>query len=132
MSVTSDADKKELYIDDIGVTFRTLLAVAAKGYADSQVRRWHVVYKGARIGIVQVKTERKRVDLVATKPTNLKGNPNARYENRNAESSRSRTTAAQATKRANLALVAGPSPKFCQDAGSGAEGKAPDGSVQSD
>lgn len=56
MSVTFDSTKKEIYIEDIGVTMRTLLAVAARGYGESQVRKWHIVYKGARIGLVQVKT----------------------------------------------------------------------------
>jgi hypothetical protein len=57
MAVTYNTEKKEIYIDDIGVTMRTMLAVAAKGQAECGVRRWHVVYKEVRIGIVSVKTE---------------------------------------------------------------------------
>jgi hypothetical protein len=57
MTVTYNTEKKELYIDDIGVTMRTMLAVAAKGQAECGVRRWHVVYKEVRIGMVSVKTE---------------------------------------------------------------------------
>lgn len=57
MAVTFNAAKKEIYIKDIGVTMRTLLAVAAKGQAESGNRRWHIVYKEARIGLVQVKSQ---------------------------------------------------------------------------
>lgn len=55
MPLTFNTEKKEIYISDIGVTMRTLLAVAAKGLAECGNRRWHVVYKEARIGLVQVK-----------------------------------------------------------------------------
>ena len=57
MAVTFDTEKKEIYIEDIGVTFRTLLAVAAKGMEQTGRRRWHVVYKDVRIGLVQVKDQ---------------------------------------------------------------------------
>ena len=64
MSVTFNTEKKEIYINDIGVTIRTLLAVAAQGLEDCGNRRWHVVYKDVRIGLVQVK---------AHSPKTLKG-----------------------------------------------------------
>ncbi len=129
MSVTFDNEKKEIYIDDIGVTFRTLLAVAAKGYEQSCTRRWHVVYKGARIGLVQVKTEDKR-QTPAHK--NLKGNQDAGYANSVDKSVESKPSKAKAVKRANLALVAGSPPKFSKNVGNNVEGKAGNGSVQSD
>lgn len=129
MSVTLNADKKEIYIEDLGVTFRTMMAVAARGYKESQVRRWHVVYKGARIGLVQVKTEQKRVTLTQS---NLKGSRNARLANRTEESVGGKATIAQAPQRANLALVAGSPPSFCKNTVSGAQGTPTDGAVQSD
>jgi hypothetical protein len=55
MAVTLNTERKEIYIDDIGVTMRTLLAVAAQGMEDCGNRKWHIVYKDARIGLVQVK-----------------------------------------------------------------------------
>lgn len=129
MSVTFDNEKKEIYIDDIGVTFRTLLAVAAKGYEQSCTRRWHVVYKGARIGLVQVKTEDKRPTLAHK---NLKGNQDARHANSIDKSVESKPSKAKAVKRANLALVAGSPPKFSKNVGNNVEGKSGNGSVQSD
>jgi hypothetical protein len=57
MSVTYSTEKLEIYIPDIGVTMRTMLAVAAKGYAECRVRRWHIVYKDVRIGMVSIKTD---------------------------------------------------------------------------
>lgn len=129
MSVTIDVIKKEIYIEDIGVTFRTLLAVAAKGYAETQTRRWHVVYKGARIGIVQVKTDNKRVTLVAK---NLKGNRNARHENSLIGSPEQKLAKAKTIERANLALVAGSPPKFSKNASNNSEREPRYGSVQSD
>jgi hypothetical protein len=129
MSVTSDNEKKEIYIEDIGVTFRTLLAVAAKGYAATQTRRWHVVYRGARIGLVQVKNEDNRTRLARK---NLKGNQNARHANSTDESVESKPSKAKAVKRANLALVAGPPPQFSKNFSGNAERKTWDDSVQSD
>ncbi len=95
MAVTFDATKKEIYISDIGVTMRTLLAVAAAGYADSQVRRWHVVYKKARIGLVQVKTE------------SSKGNENGRHADSAKISTDKDTSKPKTIKRKNLALAQG-------------------------
>lgn len=85
MSVTFNTLKKEIYIKDIGVTYRTTLAVAAKGYAESQVRKWHIVYKNARIGTIQVKTE------------NLKGVKNARPTVRAKESVKGAESATETT-----------------------------------
>ena len=44
-------------ITDMGVTIRTLLAVAADGYKETQRRKWSVKYKGAVIGWLQVKDD---------------------------------------------------------------------------
>jgi hypothetical protein len=54
MTIGYDKEKYESYIEDIGVTMRTLLAVAAQGFAENGRRRWHVVYKNAKIAVVQV------------------------------------------------------------------------------
>ena len=54
MTIRYDKEKYEIYIEDIGVTMRTLLAVAAQGFAENGRRRWHVVYKNAKIAVVQV------------------------------------------------------------------------------
>lgn len=51
--VMIDKEDQCLDIEDIGVTLRTLLAVAAKGYAETGKRRWQVRYRGAIIGNVQ-------------------------------------------------------------------------------
>lgn len=54
MTVERSNAKKELYINDLGVTMRTMLAVAANGHSECANRKWHIVYKGIRIGMVQV------------------------------------------------------------------------------
>lgn len=59
MAITYDVEKYEIYIEDIGATMRRLLAVAAQGFAETGRRRWHIVYKNARIGLVQVASERR-------------------------------------------------------------------------
>jgi hypothetical protein len=51
--VMIDVTDQCLDVDDIGVTLRTLLAVAAKGYAETGKRRWQIRLKGAMIGSVQ-------------------------------------------------------------------------------
>lgn len=50
---------QEGYIEvtDLGVTLRTLLAVAADGYKVRQRRKWSVRYKGAVIGWLQIKDD---------------------------------------------------------------------------
>jgi hypothetical protein len=96
MSVTFNTEKKEIYINDIGVTIRTLLAVAAQGLEDCGNRRWHVVYKDVRIGLVQVKAH------------SLKGVSNAGPEIRNAKSGKRKTKFEEAFDRARLELVERP------------------------
>jgi hypothetical protein len=54
MTIEHNSEKYEIYIQDLGVTMRTLLAVAAQGFAENGRRRWYVVYKNAKIGVVQV------------------------------------------------------------------------------
>lgn len=57
MPVTRNQDKKEIHITDIGVTLRTLLAVAADGLKTSGTRKWSIMYRGVKIGQVQVKDQ---------------------------------------------------------------------------
>ena len=57
MPVTRNPDQKEIHITDIGVTLRTLLAVAADGLKTSGTRKWSIMYRGAKIGQVQVKDQ---------------------------------------------------------------------------
>lgn len=58
MAVTRNEAKNEIYLTDLGVTIRTLLGVAAKGYEVSKRRTWKLVYKEAYIGEVKVATNR--------------------------------------------------------------------------
>lgn len=97
MGVSFNSEKKEIYIEDIGVTVRTLLAVGAKGYTESQNRKWHIVYKNARIGTIQVKTE------------NLKGIKNARPAIRAKESNKVTTSETKTIDRTDVALDEGSS-----------------------
>jgi hypothetical protein len=95
MAVTYNTEKKELYIDDIGVTMRTMLAVAAKGQAECGVRRWHIVYKEVRIGMVSVKTE------------TLKGESNARSAVRVEKRAQRKSYFAEAAEPKGVAMVEG-------------------------
>jgi hypothetical protein len=51
--VKIDIQDQVMDIEDMGVTLRTLLAVAATGYALTNKRRWGIRYKNAVIGNVQ-------------------------------------------------------------------------------
>ena len=93
MAVTFNTEKKEIYIEDIGVTIRTLLAVAAQGMEDCGNRKWHIVYKGVRIGLVQVKNH------------SLKGVSNAGPEIRTAKVSWRKTKFEKAFDLAHLDLA---------------------------
>ena len=93
MAVTFNTEKKEIYINDIGVTMRTLLAVAAQGMEDCGNRKWHIVYKEVRIGLVQVKNH------------NLKGVSNVGPEIRTAKVSRRKTKFEEAFDAAGLDVV---------------------------
>lgn len=73
MSFEINPEKREIYINDLGVTFRRVFGVATEGYKQHDIRQWHVVYKKARIATVKVKDTH-------LKP--LKGNPDARPANR--------------------------------------------------
>lgn len=57
MAVNRDDNKGELSITDMGVTIRTLLGFAAKGYDLTSRRTWKVVYNGVQIGSVQVRNK---------------------------------------------------------------------------
>lgn len=111
MAVTFNAAKKELYIQDIGVTLRTLLAVAASGHRDSGVRRWHIVYKDVRIGAVSVKTDSKEIS-------------NAGHAD-SLEASAQTGKLAKALRRANLEVVGGPPEEDRQAVVSGVGRKSP-------
>jgi hypothetical protein len=47
------AEDKVMDVDDMGVTIRSMLAVAAEGYALTGQRKWGIRYKGVVIGNVQ-------------------------------------------------------------------------------
>lgn len=54
--VTVDSEKYTLSVPDIGVTLRTLLAVASKAQTTTKRRTWNIVYKDVVIGSVRIKT----------------------------------------------------------------------------
>lgn len=56
MPVTRNNELNEVHLTDLGVTLRTLLAVAAGGYEVSKRRTWTLIYKDAVIGKVRVAT----------------------------------------------------------------------------
>jgi len=58
-------------ITDLGVTLRTLLAVAAQGYQTQQRRKWSIKYKGAVIGWLQVKDDHLRLVKGKRRDVNL-------------------------------------------------------------
>jgi hypothetical protein len=59
MAVNRDDVKGELHITDMGVTVRTLLGFAAKGYDLTNIRTWKIVYNGTLIGSLQVRNKDK-------------------------------------------------------------------------
>jgi hypothetical protein len=84
MTVETDLEEGKLIVPDIGVTLRTLLAVAAKGYDATKRRSWKVVYKSTVIGSVRVKTNRTLVKGVADE--HVIGVENARSRGKAAKS----------------------------------------------
>jgi hypothetical protein len=102
MSFKIDPIKREIYIDDLGVTFRRVFGVAAEGYKQHDIRQWHVVYKKARIATVKVKDTH-------LKP--LKGNQNGGHANSNERSAFESAFASgnQNDVRASVAVPEGPS-----------------------
>lgn len=64
MAVQADTENNTLQVPDLGVTLRTLMACAARGYEVSKKRQWKLLYKGAVIGSVKIKDD------------HLKGNEN--------------------------------------------------------
>lgn len=72
MSFELNPEKREIYINDLGVTFRRVFGVATEGYKQHDIRQWHVVYKNARIATVKVKDTH-------LKP--LKGSQSGRHAN---------------------------------------------------
>lgn len=73
MAVTVDNENIRLVLSDMGVTMRTLLAVAASAYPETKRRRWNLVYKGALIGRIQIKDEHLRIAPVPVIKGDLKG-----------------------------------------------------------
>lgn len=53
--VTIDAENATLTVPHIGITLRTLLAVAADGYKTNPRRTWKVAYLGTVIGSIRIK-----------------------------------------------------------------------------
>ena len=57
MAVQADTENNTLQVPDLGVTLRTLMACAARGYEVSKKRQWKLLYKGAIIGSVKIKDD---------------------------------------------------------------------------
>lgn len=55
--VVRDDEERIIIISDLGVTMRTIMAVAATGYSVTGKRRWRIQYKLAIIGKVSVSTK---------------------------------------------------------------------------
>lgn len=56
MPVTRDDDKNAVEFTDLGVTMRTLLGYAAKGYEKTGRRVWTLLYNGVNVGKLQVRS----------------------------------------------------------------------------
>jgi hypothetical protein len=67
MPITYDKDKRELYIPDLGVTFRSAMSVAAQVYEETGNRNSVVVYKGVRIASLRVASKMNIEDLKGRK-----------------------------------------------------------------
>ena len=102
MAVELNTEKKTLTIPDLGVTMRTIMAVAASGYAETKNRSWKIIYKGAHIGTVKVKDDHlKRSTHVA--------NSNGPQTVRSPAKITSRRYFEKAVDGTNLAVRQGPS-----------------------
>jgi hypothetical protein len=57
--ITTDTNTATIHIEDIGVTVRTLLAVAADGYKVNPKRVWKISYGDSNvvIGSVRIRTK---------------------------------------------------------------------------
>jgi hypothetical protein len=55
--ISVDSEQYSLTIPDIGVTLRTLLAVAGNAQKATKRRTWKIVYKSVVIGSIRVKTD---------------------------------------------------------------------------
>lgn len=58
--ITTNTETCTIDIQDLGVTLRVLLSVAAKGYVATPKRTWRIQYKGAIIGSVRIKDTREK------------------------------------------------------------------------
>lgn len=61
MAVEINESTGDICFQDMGVTVRTLLGFAAKGYANTNRRKWVLRYNGTIIGELQVRTTDKKV-----------------------------------------------------------------------
>ena len=57
--ITACIDEATLDVPDMGVTLRSLLACAAKGYEENNKRTWKIRYKSVIIGSVRVKSKER-------------------------------------------------------------------------
>jgi hypothetical protein len=58
--ITTDAENATLDVPDLGITLRSLLAVAAAGYTVNPKRIWKVRYKNSIIGSIRIKVPAKK------------------------------------------------------------------------
>lgn len=61
-AVTVESETCTLHVPNLGFTLRTLLGAAANGYKLNPQRRWKLVYKGARIGMLTLKDTHLKVE----------------------------------------------------------------------
>lgn len=62
MSVKTVEETSTLQVPDLGVTLRTLFAVAAAGHAKTGKREWKLEYKGAIVGKLKVRYHKEKPD----------------------------------------------------------------------
>ena len=55
--ITTNVEACTLEIPDLGVTLRTMLACAVKGYKQNPKRTWKLKYMGVIVGSVKVKND---------------------------------------------------------------------------
>lgn len=63
--MTTDTVSGGIHITDIGVTLRTLLAVAAEGYKEHPKRVWRIAYgdNNEIVGSVRIRNQHERNDV---------------------------------------------------------------------
>lgn len=68
--ITIDTEQGILDIPDLGVTLRTMLASAVRGYASNPKRTWKLRYKNVLIGSIRIKTDGS-LKVGSFKPTQI-------------------------------------------------------------